>query len=436
MKKFVAFGAAAVLAGFAACGDDMRSLLDYDSDSTVAVDATIAEGYLESASTSEWRLKREIRNQLMFTVGQMNGINGGVEMGHLTIDLGKPEPLASDRQRFGVSYKAKLFVAWPREKPIPQQIAFFLPKSGDYQGLQDFYQRFATKETIGTGCLSYSAHDVNADIFWYYYRPQNFDCAVSRETAANTVQTLTAHVERSPENTEGKRPEYHEVWKDGTLYATAIFGKNEADAEGDTDTGVQAYKELYRNLIARYGVPVTSTLERGQEPGSNLPEVQMVFATPRGDLDVHLFLVDSIQMVGSEFLDKYNTRTGISDFISYSGHSGLGANIRALARMGEFRPNQYQVFLINGCDTFAYVDQALADAKKKLNPEAAATKYLDIITNAMPSYFHSNARANMAIIDGLVNADKTYRQILKAMDRSQRAIVMGEEDNLDLGYDD
>ena len=97
--------------------------------------------------------------------------------------------------------------------------------------------------------------------------------------------------------------------------------------------------------------------------------------------------------------------------------------------MGKFVKGQYQLFLVNGCDTFAYVDDALFDAHQAVNPDNEKTKYLDIITNAMPSYFHENAGANMAIINALVSKDKTYRAILEDFDIDQRAVVTGEEDN-------
>ena len=144
-----------------------------------------------------------------------------------------------------------------------------------------------------------------------------------------------------------------------------------------------------------------------------------------------LILVEDIKEVypGSEIETLYNERTTYSDFVSYSGHSGLGANIRQLAQMGRFVPGQYQIFLINGCDTFAYVDEALARAHERVNPGKGRYKFFDILTNAMPSFFHMNARSNMTVIKALVEKDKTYQEILAGFDQNQRAVVTGEEDN-------
>jgi hypothetical protein len=148
-----------------------------------------------------------------------------------------------------------------------------------------------------------------------------------------------------------------------------------------------------------------------------------------GEVDVHMFLVDGIQSVGSDFNIKYNAQTAHSDFVSYSGHSGLGANIRALARKGSFTPGQYQIYLVNGCDTFAYVDDMLRDKHVQVNPGFGPNKFFDIITNAMPSFFHMNAASNMAVIHALLGKNATYQQMLSEFDRSQRAVVTGEEDN-------
>jgi hypothetical protein len=97
--------------------------------------------------------------------------------------------------------------------------------------------------------------------------------------------------------------------------------------------------------------------------------------------------------------------------------------------MGRFEKDHYQIYLVNGCDTFAYVDKALENAHAAVNPGFAGTKYFDMITNAMPSYFHSNSRANMALINAILDQTKTYREILADFDQSQRAVVTGEEDN-------
>ena len=55
-----------------------------------------------------------------------------------------------------------------------------------------------------------------------------------------------------------------------------------------------------------------------------------------------------------------------------------------------------------GCDTFANVDGALAQQKASLNPDdPKGTKYLGMLTNAMPAYFSSMPGAMAALVRGL-----------------------------------
>ena len=88
---------------------------------------------------------------------------------------------------------------------------------------------------------------------------------------------------------------------------------------------------------------------------------------------------------------------------------------------------------MNGCDTYAYIDSALAEAHADVNPDdPEGTKYVDIVANAMPSYFRSMSAATMALIEGLVDIEnpKTYEQIFNNIDVSEVVLVTGEHDNV------
>ena len=140
-------------------------------------------------------------------------------------------------------------------------------------------------------------------------------------------------------------------------------------------------------------------------------------------------MIAGIRDYNPSFYQEYNEWTQSADFVSYNGHSGLGANIRALARLGTFVEGQYQLYFINGCDTFAYIDSALADAHATVNPGFAGTKFFDLITNSMPAYFTDMAPSTITIIKALRDSKLTYRQILAKLPKVQRAVVSGEEDN-------
>jgi hypothetical protein len=421
---------AAVLVG---CSDSSRpdvSNVQFDSAHSIALDTTIAAGREVSSNSEPSILAGEIREQLYYTIGQLNGLDGGaLDMRRTEISVDGVTPRADGL--FDVEYSAKLFVAWPKEQAFPADYTFILPARADITGLVGFFNRYGADEHGAKLCLDDGAHEVEQSLMWYYYRPLKVSCALANPALdeKDVVARVDAHFALSTENTEGKSPEYAKVWEDGTLNATLIFGKYEAGATETWDAGVSAYRATYQALLAQYGQPATTNLPAGALPDVAHDDVHLTFAVPAGTLDVNLLLVDGIRQVDQAFRDKYSERTKISDYVSYSGHSGLGANIRALTRMGSFVADQYQIFLVNGCDTFAYVDGSLRDAHQTANPAFGPNKFFDIITNAMPSFFHMNATSNLAVIDALVGKTQTYREILAGFDESQRANVTGEEDN-------
>ena len=93
---------------------------------------------------------------------------------------------------------------------------------------------------------------------------------------------------------------------------------------------------------------------------------------------------------------------------------------------------QYAIVFMNGCDTYAYVDSELADAHTAVNPDDPnGTKYLDIVTNAMPSPADKSPQNTMALTQGLLSYDNpmTYEEIFANFNRSQVVLVSGEQDN-------
>ncbi len=401
----------------------------FDSAHSIALDGVIGGGRIITLGDDAQTIEAAIKEQLWYTVGELNGLNGVADMRRTLISIVSKTP--RDDGMFDVAYEAQLFVAWPRTAAFPATLDMIMPARGDWEGISAFYDAYGADEHRGKKCLAWEAHDVEQSLLWYYYRPLKDGCPLvdAQLDDANVVARVPMTLELSSENTENKAPEYGKVWEDGKLVVTAIFGKYESGATGDGDAGIASFQDTYSDLLANFGVPTSNNLLDGQMPDAFHDEVRLTFVTTGGELDIHLFLVNGIREVDQDFITKYNARTQISDFVSYSGHSGLGANIRAMARMGSFVAGQYQIFMINGCDTMAYVDYAIRDAHQAANPDAGPNKYFDMITNAMPSYFHANSRANLAVISGLIGKTATYRQILSGFDINQRAGVNGEEDN-------
>jgi hypothetical protein len=150
-------------------------------------------------------------------------------------------------------------------------------------------------------------------------------------------------------------------------------------------------------------------------------------------VNVVALLVDEVSSAPASFDARFGEVTPGADLVIYDGHAGLGANVRALTPKARFFPGKYQLFFMNGCDTFAYEDDSLQKARAAVNPDdPSSSKYLDVMRNAMPAYFSSMPDASMAVIDAMLEDDapRTYAQIFKGIDEAQVVVVTGEEDNV------
>ncbi|HVH44492.1 MAG TPA: hypothetical protein VM925_19195 [Labilithrix sp.] len=392
-----------------AFSSDQATLLDFEFDGTLVTD-------------SSWNDKQTIQDQLLYTIGHLNeqrsvGRLDALELTNVT--------KTSAGGTVTIAYHAKLPVAWGSKTDLPTSYDFKLPKDVSFTGQQAFTD--AHKDT----CVDWSAHDVDTGSMWYYYRPAARRCAI---TDAEVV-AITAKVTPSTLNTTGKYPELHRVWEDDRLEVVSIFGKNKEDGDA-RDVGVSGFNSFVRTMKAQFrdsGL-VTAPAAVSDAPGPAVKDVTIEATLADGKkVKVTALLVDAITKVWAGFDDRYESLTPTADLIAYNGHAGLGQNVRALARMGRWVPGKYQMFFMNGCDTFAYVDGSLAQTRAALNPDdPSGTKYMEFITNAMPSYFSSMPAASAAMVKGLLSyeAPKSYDAIFRGIDRAEVVLVTGEEDNV------
>lgn len=366
-----------------------------------------------------------VEDQLLYTIGHLNGDNSVGRLDRLVVTDIRTESAGGGMTR--ISYHAVLPVAWGDKDDIPAQYTFRIPENMSSGGLGDFAEKY------GESCVDHSqAHDVDPGNMWYYYRTESFGCSLDDED----VITTTADVSISDTNTTGKFPEYHKVWEDDALRVVAVFGKYEDGATSNGDAGIAAYNRFVRDIrseLSEFGVESTPT-SVPFNAGVDTPDVAYEAILPDGkEVVVNVLLVDNVRTAGSTFNNRYSDLSTDADLIVYSGHAGLGANIRALAQKGDWKTGQYAVMFINGCDTYAYVDSALYDAHAAINPDdSTGTKYVDIVTNAMPAFFHEVAHSTLVMTRGLLRHDDpmTYEQMFASIDASQVVLVSGEEDNV------
>jgi hypothetical protein len=374
-------------------------------------------------SGTTWSNEATAENQLLYTIGQLNGNTSVGRLDTVELSNWKTEKLPDGTTV--TKYHVKLPVAWGRRSAQPTAYTFKLPRQADQAGFEAFTTKYKSK------CVDHGAHDVDAGSMWYYYRPNISGCALD----AADIVTSTVSIGVSTENTSGKYPEFHKIWEDQALDVVAVFGKYEDGATTDADAGVAAYNEFVSNVKSQLGPGLVSTPANvSSSPGVANPDVSFTVTRANGRrLTITALLVDNIASAPASFDARYSQLSANADLIAYNGHAGLGQNVRALVRKGKFVAGKYQIVFMNGCDTFAYVDGYLAQTKMALNPDdPKGTKYLDFITNGMPSYFHANAENMIALIKALQDLEnpKTYDQMFKAVDRSQIVLATGEEDNV------
>jgi len=365
--------------------------------------------------------RQTIKDQMLFTIGQLNGKTGVGRLDKLAITS-----VTSDRQGelTRVRYHAKLPVSVAKATRLAKTFTLVLPKRADFAGQDAFFKKYGA-----TSCTDRFAHDNGTGIYWYYYRPDQAGCTLDAADVVKAVATVTV----SPENTTNTYPEYDKIWADGVLSVVAIYGKVEDGATTDADRGIWSHGEFVSSMrreLPNAKVTPASTPER---PGIANPDVTIESTLANGQrVKITSFLVDNVRQGGAAFEARYNALSGDADVIVYNGHAGLGQNVRALARMGTFKPGKYQIVYMNGCDTFAYVDGTLAETRARLNPsDPTGTKFMEIITNSMPPNWDSLPNNTKSLVRDLmkVSAPVKYTDLLSHFDQSGFVAVTGDEDN-------
>lgn len=433
MKKTATLLAAAALLTACQAQGDSLAIEDGDlvkQDTPGKADSSVEAVFVDFefsgkavVSSSFWA-QSAIEDQLLYTIGHLNHDNSVGRLDQLQLSNVSTEAMGDGR--FLATYDAKMPVAWGNRDDVPTSYRLRLPLDITTAGQDAFTEKY------NHDCVDAGAHDVTRGSMWYYYRPERWGCDI----AAEDIVEVDVAVSVSEINTTGKYPEYHKVWEDDVLEVVAVFGKYEDGATSSGDAGINAYNRFNQAIGSNLqGLDViTVPANVPSSPGVDTPEVHYTAALADDrTVEVTALLVDNVRTAPASFNQRYAELSRTADLIVYNGHAGLGANIRALASKGDWQPGQYAMVFMNGCDTYAYVDSALNDAHAAINEDDPdGIKYLDIITNAMPSFFHSMPDATMALVRGLMDYEqpRTYEQMFMDIDASEVVLVSGEQDNV------
>ncbi|MCC6667846.1 MAG: PPC domain-containing protein [Polyangiaceae bacterium] len=377
----------------------------------------------EAVVDSVWNVESTVEDQLLYTIGHLNAEHSVGRLDKLELTNVKTTDVDGKKK---ITYHAKMPVAWGEKNNVPTSYKLRIPRDASYSGYDAFTKKYKDS------CVDAHAHDVDSGSMWYYFRPEAYGCQLED----TDVYTATASVKVSTVNTTGKYPEYTKVWEDNVFKTVAIFGKYEDGATSSSDAGIAAYNEFVNAVKSKLGNLGLTTVPASVpgSPGVANPDIQFNATLADGKkVEIYALLVDNVRTAGPTFDDRYESLSTTADFVVYNGHAGLGANIRALAQKGKWVKGQYVIFFENGCDSYAYVDSEIWKDHAAVNPDdPTGTKHVDMVINAMPAYFHSDAEATMAFVNGLISHEqpKTYEQIFRDVDSSQVILVTGEEDNV------
>lgn len=406
-----------------------ESIPKLESSYSEVFDLHLENGLIYSYTNNTVTLKTQISSQLKFLIGYFNNFNSGPDLERLDISDIKAQRTGNG---FKVAYKATLTVAWARGIELPKDLILYLPE----RGTADFISRFTS---VYGGDKYGNCRDDYPDAptsfnFFYHYRPLNGTCKIKERIAGSNdlLVTINTTITPSLRKSFDKSPEYSKIWNDNELSVFIIDGKYERKGLDDTDDGVAAFRKMYKNIIAKYGAPNLSNVENKLNLSSTNPfvEIEYIFAD-QTKMTIRIFLVGQLSTPTPNEVAVIQKYTAISDVVIYSGHAGLGANSDKLINLAKFQKNKYQIYFIDGCDTFSYVGKKLFSKVSAINNGKKGTLFLDVITNAMPSYFTSSATNNINVIDSMIGSTDTYYELLLKIDEYQRSVVDGEEDNLD-----
>lgn len=387
-------------------------------------EAVLLDVEFDGELTAPWQTNttKLIKDQLFYTVGNFNAHDSVGRLDRLVITNVKRVSNGADGW-MKVTYHAKLPVGWGHASDVPSEIALAFPRKIGPKSLAAFTTKYAA--TCGEG----GGHEVTSANFWYHWRPEASTCVLAAEDSVRTTATATI----STSNTSGKYPEYDQVWKDDALRVVAVFSKYEDFATSQSDAGIQTFNNFVAGVKNGLGKGATTIPANvADAPGPTVTDVTFDGTFEGRKISITAILLDSPKIANAAFDKRYAELTKNADVISYNGHAGLGANVNALAGKGTVVKDQYTISFMNGCDTFAYLDDKLAKRFAAVNPgDATGTKHLDSLVNAMPAYFSSMPTAALSLLDALAhpNDPKTYEQIFAKVDKAQVVVATGEEDN-------
>jgi hypothetical protein len=359
--------------------------------------------------------RKAIAAQLMYLQGALtNDIRGNGQTGMPTL-ANVREEVAGDKKT--ISYEVALAAAWPNGLTPPETYAIVVPK--DVTALDAFNAKYDGR------C---GHNEYGQETFWHDWNPKASGCAIDDADVVKATAAVAPH----PQATEGKYPEYDQIWADDALDIVAVFGIISSNTP--SDEGARTREQLLAEVSSSVtGAQRSETTTVGAIADSTVTGKITVDGREKR-VTIHGLLVQEASSAGSAFYTRYNELTKAADLVIYEGHSGLGKNINALARNTGATAGKYQLVYLYGCQTLAYLEPVMHENRIALNGaerDPEGTKYLDIIANALPAYGDSG-RSTIDLYRSVLRpgaAPKNFNQLIDPISTGGLVVVFGEHDN-------
>lgn len=260
--------------------------------------------------------------------------------------------------------------------------------------------------------------------FWYFWNPYQDGCPL---TGADLVGVTTDL--RQMNMTRNTYPDYAKLYGENgngdVLQVSYLVGVDENFQAGDL--GKTTFNDAFKLLQAAGFRATVNEARRKQlvfNAGPKKTHIQMLLLDPNSTD----FAVEAVKAMQK------------SDIFLYDGHSGLGGYLdpeRLVADAG--RPlalprGKYQIFIFQGCSTYAYYNSAFFSLKKAQG-DPKGTKNLDIVTTGIGAAFEVGAKVDASLLTSLTMGQRpSWQTVMDRVraaegDNSALSHVNGDEDN-------
>lgn len=357
------------------------------------------------------RFSKQLKTQLLYSVGALADHGIYPKVGHA--EILDTTLVKSDEFWDYWEYDVRLPVAWSKDYPKKERLNLMLPTAISEDLLQEFSSNYDEKCSLVQGS-DYS-------MYYYYFRPYKEGCNLN-PAVEKFVLEAEAVVKHSASLSKENYPEYNRIWEDDVFRVVSLFDKHfeeDEDVAEGLEPGKHNFREFNNSILGTFVTHKSYQIDEGEEYFI----VESVLDDGRR-VQVVSLLVDNYYDT-QEYFAQISQKT---DLVIYNGHAGAGyGELHEFVDMGHWDPNQHLMMFLNGCETFAYLDQNPTFENDANN---SSTLDLDVLVNATPTYFLDMDAASIALIGGLLSPEMiSYTELLEGIKTDQIVIVTGEENN-------